>query len=128
MSSVNWPRTLRLILRLVLVSAAAACAGSPPITLRVQGTVHAVGTRVPVPEATVALEWPATLGGGQSELKTNAAGQFAVGRKLRTKKPVCAGLALTVRAPGFASAYTRHVADCGNNFLTFNFALLPQIR
>lgn len=74
------------------------------------------------------IEWPGNLGGGQSELKTDAEGHFAVGRRLRTRKPVCAGLALTVQAPGFASAYTRHGEDCENNVLTFDVALLPQIR
>jgi len=33
-----------------------------------------------------------------------------------------------LRAPGYASAYTRYTADCGDGVLSFDFALLPQIR
>ncbi len=117
----------RVALPFAAMLAASACAG-PPVMLRVQGTVHSVGTRTPVPGASVLIEWPGTLGGGQSQLKADVAGHFAVGRRLRTRKPICAGLALTVQAPGFASAYTRHEADCGNHVLTFDVALLPQVR
>lgn len=117
----------KVALRVAAMLAASGCAG-PPITLRVQGTVHSVGTRTPIPGASVLIEWPPTLGGGQSELKSDAEGHFAVGRRLRTRKPICAGLALTVQAPRFASAYTRHGADCEHNVLSFDVALLPQIR
>jgi len=113
---------------LALVVALGACARTPPTTIQVQGTVRAVGSRVPIADAEVNIEWPAALGGGQSVLRTNAAGQFAVGRTRRRPPATCAGLALTVQARGFASAYLRHESDCGNNVITFDFRLLPQPR
>jgi hypothetical protein len=74
------------------------------------------------------VEWPASLGAGQAVLNTNASGQFAVARTRRARQTACNGLAITVQAPGFASAYSRHTADCGDGVLTFDFVLLPQIR
>jgi hypothetical protein len=112
----------------LLCAVLAACAGNPETTVRVQGTVQTVGLKTPVSGAEVNVEWPARLGGGQSVLKTNAQGQFAVGRTRRIPKTACAGLAITVQAPNFASAYTRHAGDCGDGVLTFDFSLLPQIR
>lgn len=106
----------------------AACGQTPETTIRVQGTVQTVGMKTPVPSAEVTVEWPAQLGAGQAVLKTNAAGHFAVGRTRRVKQTACVGLAITVQAPGFASAYTRHSGDCGTGVLTFDFSLLPQIR
>lgn len=108
--------------------ALAACAGTPPTTIQVQGTVRAAGSRVPVANAEVNIEWPTELGAGQSLLRTNTAGQFAVGRTRRRPPSTCAGLAITVQAPGFASAYLRHESDCGNKVITFDFILLPQPR
>ncbi len=106
----------------------AACARTPEMTIRVQGTVRTVGLRTPVPGAEVMIEWPVPLGGGQSVLKTNAEGHFAVGRTRRVLKTACTGLALTVQAPSFASAYARHGGDCGDGVLTFDFSLLPQVH
>jgi hypothetical protein len=106
----------------------AACAGTPEITIRVQGTVETVGSRRPIPDASVTVEWPAALGGGQSELKTNAQGHFAVGRTRRVPKTACAGIAITVQAPDFASAYTRHTSGCGSGTLSFGIPMLPQVR
>ena len=111
-----------------LVLGLSACAGTPPTTIQVQGTVRSVGSRVPIANADVNIDWPAVLGGGQSVLRTNAAGQFAIGRTRRRHPSTCAGIAITVQAPGFASVYLRHEADCGNDVLTFDFALLPQPR
>ncbi len=98
------------------------------MVIRVQGTVRTVGMKTPVPAAEVMVDWPVQLGGGQSMLKTDAQGHFAVGRTRRVRKTACAGLAITVQAPDFASAYTRHGGDCGNGVLTFDFSLLPQLR
>lgn len=117
----------RLVGAVVLLGAA-ACAGTPELTVQVQGTVRSVGLRTPIPNAEVTIEWPATLGAGQSALKTNPSGQFAVGRTRRGRQTACNGLAITVQAPGFASAYSRHTADCGDGVLTFDFSLLPQLR
>ncbi|MBI4419979.1 MAG: hypothetical protein HY560_04070 [Gemmatimonadetes bacterium] len=106
----------------------AACMGTPPTTIQVQGTVHRVGSRLPIPGAEVTIEWPGVLGGGQSTLRADGNGRFAVGRTRRRRPDTCAGLAITVQAPDYASAYLRHEADCGDNVLTFDFALLPQPR
>lgn len=105
-----------------------ACGGTPQITIRVQGTVQTVGSKLPISGATVTVEWPATLGGGQSVLKTDALGHFAVGRTRRVPKTACAGIAITVLAPDFASAYTRHTGDCGNGTLSMAIPLLPQVK
>ncbi len=118
----------RLFVGGTLLLGLAACGGTPEMTIQVQGTVRTVGMRTPVPGAEVMVEWPAQLGAGQSVLKTNEAGHFAVGRTRRVRQSACAGLAITVQAPEFASAYTRHSGDCGNGILTFDFSLLPQIR
>lgn len=81
---------------------------------------------MPVAAAEVNIQWPAVLGGGQSVLRTDSDGRFAVGRTRRRRPSTCAGLAITVQAPNFASAYLRHESDCGNGVLSFDFALLPQ--
>jgi|RifCSP13_1_1023834.scaffolds.fasta_scaffold89326_2 hypothetical protein len=117
----------RLLGPVVLLSLA-ACGRTPERTIQVQGTVQTVGRKVPIPSAEVNVQWPATLGAGQSVVKTNAAGRFAVGRTRRVRPTDCADLAITVQAPGYASAYTRYTADCGDGVLSFDFALLPQIR
>ena len=122
------PRGVGRLIGPALVLVLTACARTPELTIQVQGTVRAVGMRRPVPNAEVTVEWPATLGAGQSVLKTNASGQFAVGRTRRAPKTACTGLAITVQAPGYASAYTRHAADCADGVLSFEFALLPQLR
>jgi hypothetical protein len=106
----------------------AACAGTPEITVRVQGTVETVGSRIPIPDAKVTVEWPAALGGGQSELKSDHEGHFAVGRNRRVPMTACAGIAITVLAKDYASAYTRHTAGCGNGTLTFDIPMLPQVH
>jgi hypothetical protein len=106
----------------------AACAGRPEIIIRVQGTVETVGSRRPIPDASVTVEWPAALGGGQSELQSDAQGHFAVGRTRRVPKTACAGMSITVQAPDFASAYVRHTRDCGTGTLTFEIPMLPQVR
>jgi len=111
-----------------LLLSLAACARTPERTIQVQGTVHTVGLKTPIPSAEVTVQWPGTLGAGQSDLKTNAAGRFAVGRTRRVRPADCSGLAITVQASGYASAYTRYTADCGDGILSFEFALLPQIR
>src|SRR5512143_3979545 len=119
---------LRRPLGFVLLLGLAACAGTPEITVRVQGTVQTVGSRIPIPGAKVTVEWPAALGGGQSELKSDGEGHFAVGRTRRVPKTACAGIAITVLAENYASAYTRHTSDCGNGTLSFDIPLLPQVH
>lgn len=112
----------------VLLLALGACLGTPPTTIQVQGTVHRVGSRVPVAGAEVSIQWPGVLGGGQSVLRTDDEGRFAVGRTRRRRPPTCAGLAITVQAADFASAYLRHETACGDNVLSFDIPLLPQPR
>jgi len=75
------------------------------------------------------IQWPATLGGGESRLTTDRDGHFVTGRTVRERHLVCAGLTLTVEAEDFASAYDRHDANsCGEhevlNF-TVNMLRLP---
>lgn len=106
----------------------AACAGTPELVIRVQGTVQTVGSRIPIPDAKVTVEWPAALGGGQSELKSDAQGHFAVGRTRRVPRTACAGIAITVLAENYASAYTKHTGDCRNGTLSFDMPMLPQIH
>jgi hypothetical protein len=113
---------------MVLLCGAAACSRTPPVTVQVQGTVRVVGTKRPIAGAEVNIEWPAVLGGGQTLVKTDGTGRFAVGRTRRQPPATCAGLALTVQAPGYASAYLRHESGCGNYVLNFDFVLLPQPR
>ncbi len=105
-----------------------ACAGTPDLVIRVQGTVQTVGSRIPIPGAKVTVEWPPALGGGQSELKSDGQGHFAVGRTRRVPRTACAGIAITVLAENYASAYTKHTGDCGNSTLTFDMPMLPQVR
>jgi hypothetical protein len=115
-------------LSVAVLLAVAACAGNPEITVRVQGTVQTVGSKRPIPGASVNVEWPAALGGGQSLLQTDAQGHFAVGRTRRVPNTACAGMSITVQAPDFASAYTRHTSDCGSGTLSFEIPMLPQVR
>ena len=107
----------------------AACAPKP-VTLHVQGTVQTVGSRIPIPHARVLVEWPASLGGGESNLTTDGGGHFAVGRTLRMRHMACAGLTLTVQADDFASAYDRHDdQSCGAGaVLNFTVNMLRQPR
>jgi hypothetical protein len=121
------PRSGRRLLGAAVLLGFAACAG-PETTIRVQGTVQTVGSRRPIPGASVTVEWPALLGGGQSLLKTDAQGHFAVGRTRRVLKTACAGLSITVLASDYASAYTRHTGDCGTGTLSFDIPMLPQVR
>lgn len=105
-----------------------ACPGTPELTIRVQGTVQTVGSRFPIPNATVTVEWPAMLGGGRSTLQSDGQGHFAVGRTRRVPSTACAGIAITVVAENYASAYIRHTGDCGNGTLSFDLPMLPQVR
>jgi len=92
------------------------------------GTVQTVGSKTPIPHAKVTVEWPAALGGGQSELKSDQQGHFAVGRTRRVPQTACAGIAITVQAENYASAYTKHTEGCGNGTLSFDIPMLPQVR
>jgi hypothetical protein len=99
-----------------------------PVVLHVQGTVERVGSRVPIRGAHVLIEWPGSLGAGQSQLTTDAEGHFAVGRTLRMRHMDCSGLTLTVQAQDYASAYERYDdQSCGKGaVLNFTLAMLPQ--
>lgn len=101
------------------------CSRVPPHVIQIQGTVTSVGFRLPVPGAEVIVEWPVTLGGGTTVVRTDTDGRYAVRRSVRIKDPVCRGIAITVRAPGFASAYSRPDASCDARVLTFDFGLFP---
>jgi len=104
---------------------AAACNREPEQTIRLQGTVTSIGYGLPVASADVIVEWPATLKGGTSTLKTDAQGHYAVGRAVRSKTPDCKGMVITVRAPGFASAYNQSAEECPGGTLTADFKLFP---
>jgi hypothetical protein len=125
------PRPLSLLARTLAVAPLAlllaGCAPNPVI-LHVQGTVERVGSRIPIRGAHVLIEWPASLGGGQSQLTTDAEGHFAVGRTLRQRHMDCSGLALTVQAQDYASAYERYGDEsCGTGaVLNFTLSMLPQ--
>ncbi len=102
------------------------CQGTPPTPVRVQGTVTSVGYGLAVKNARVEIKWPAPLGGGSTLLQTNAKGQYAIERSVRGEVPNCAGIVLTVQAPGYASIYSnRSDTNCGNGLLTINFKLFP---
>jgi hypothetical protein len=102
-----------------------ACNRAPEQTVRLQGTVTSIGYGLPVSSAEVIVEWPATLKGGTSTLKTDGQGHYAVGRTVRTKTIDCKGMVITVRAPGFASAYNQSTEDCPDGTLTADFKLFP---
>jgi hypothetical protein len=104
-----------------------ACAPKP-VTLRVQGTVQTVGSKIPIAGANVLIQWPATLGGGESRLTTDRSGHFVTGRTLRKSHMDCAGLTLTVQVADFAAAYDRHAdQDCGKDaVLDFTVNMLRQ--
>jgi hypothetical protein len=105
----------------------AGCAPKP-VTLHIQGTVQTVGSDVPIPGAQVLIQWPASLGGGESRLTTDRQGHFAVGRTLRPRNMDCSGFTLTVQAEHFASAYDRHrEQSCGKGaVLDFTINMLRQ--
>src|SRR5262245_65277756 len=81
-----------------------ACERAPEVVLRLQGTVKSIGYDRPVKSADVVVEWPRELGGGTSNIKTDADGHYAVGRTVHTTTLDCKGVVITVRAPGYASA------------------------
>ena len=112
-----------LALVLVLVGAG-GCSSVPPTTVRMQGTVTAVGMGLPVPGAEVIVEWGPRLGGGTTVLKTDTGGHYAVSRTVKVSDAACNGISLTVRAAGFASAYSHPEAACGK-VLSFDFKLFP---
>jgi hypothetical protein len=102
-----------------------ACNRAPEQTVRLQGTVTSIGFGRPVSGAEVIVEWPAALKGGTSSLTTDAQGHYAVGRTVRLKTMDCKGVVITVRAPGFASAYNQSTEDCPDGTLTADFKIFP---
>ena len=105
--------------------ALAGCQRAPEQKVQVQGTVTSVGFGLPVRDADVAIEWPIALGGGSSAVKTDQDGRFIAGRTLRVRTLDCKGLIITVRAPGFASAYNNSGEECPSGLLTADFKMLP---
>jgi hypothetical protein len=106
-----------------------ACRAMPPRTVHIQGTVRSLGFRTPIAGAQVTVQWPASLGGGESMQRTNASGQYVVQRTIRQREVSCEGIAIAVDAPTYATAYTRYTeADCGSPALTLDFTLYPIPR
>jgi len=101
------------------------CERMPEQKVQVQGTVTSVGFGLPVPAADVEIEWPAALGGGSSSVKTDDEGRFVAGKLVRMRNLDCKGLVITVRAPGFASAYDNSSQNCRNGLLSTDFKMLP---
>jgi hypothetical protein len=113
----------------VVAALGSGCAETPARTIHVQGTVRSLGLRTPIPGATVTVQWPVSLGGGETVVRTNASGQYVTQRTLRLREISCEGLAISVDAPTFATAYTRYTdADCGSPALTLDFTLYPIPR
>ncbi|MBI4503316.1 MAG: carboxypeptidase regulatory-like domain-containing protein [Gemmatimonadetes bacterium] len=114
-----------LLLICAAALAVAGCERAPEQKVQVQGTVTSVGFGLPVRGADVAIEWPAALGGGSTAVKTDEDGHFVAGRTVRARSLDCKGLVITVRAPGFASAYDNSSEACPNGLLTADFKMLP---
>ncbi len=74
------------------------------------------------------MQWPVGLGGGTSALKTDSKGHFVAGRSVRTDTPDCKGIAITVRAVGYASAYHQSHEECDQRRITADFKLFPIPR
>ena len=129
-SAPSDPMSLARALRVTgIVSVAAlGCQGRPPTVVRVQGTVIAIGSHVPVRGARIMVEWPKTLGGGKSEIKTDSAGHYAIGRNLRDPLPVCRGLTVSVTSKGYAPAYSHSDAECEGGVATFDFRMFPELQ
>ncbi|GBD31369.1 hypothetical protein HRbin33_00321 [bacterium HR33] len=128
---MNFPAMiLRLLVLFVSLSfGLAACRQPPEVTIRVQGLVRTLGLQEPVAGALITVEWPAALGGGQSQIRTNSAGQYAVQRTLRAEQPSCEGIAITVEAEGYASIYDRRSdSDCEGGLIRKDFTLYPVPR
>ena len=105
-----------------------ACGGAPEQSFQIQGTVTSIGYLRPVRDAQVLIKWPRAMGGGEVTLRTDRNGRYAVSRKVRVDQLDCTGLTLTVRAAGFASAYSSRDttgAVCGDSVLTIDFRLFP---
>lgn len=103
----------------------AACSGAPTKSLQVQGTVRARGTLEPIAGAEVLVEWPR---GGQTQLRTNRQGRYAVGRTARARDLSCVGLAISVQVDGYASSYLRQTEECRDSVLTVDFTLFQVPR
>jgi hypothetical protein len=121
---------LRLLVLLVyLGSGVLGCSRPPEATIRVQGLVRTLGLQEPVAGALITVEWPPELGGGQSQIRTNSAGQYAVQRTLRAERLSCEGIAITVEVQGYASIYDRRSEpDCEGGVIRKDFMLYPAPR
>lgn len=117
------------VMSLLAAALGSACGKTPVRTVHLQGTVRSLGLQNPIPGATVTVQWPASLGGGQTVLRTNMSGQYVTQRTIRQREVSCEGLAISVDAPTFATAYTRYTeADCGSPALTLDFTMYPIPR
>jgi hypothetical protein len=113
----------------MIAAVLAACGSVPPRTIHVQGTVRSLGLQNPIAGAQVTVQWPASLGGGETVQRTNASGRYVVQRTVRQRDVSCEGLAISVDAPTYAAAYTRYTeADCGSPALTLDFTMYPIPR
>ncbi len=94
-----------------------------------QGLIRTLGLQEPVAGALITVEWPAALGGGRSQIRSNSAGQYAVQRTLRAEQLSCEGIAITIEARGYASVYDRRSdADCEGGVIRKDFTLYPAPR
>jgi hypothetical protein len=118
----------RHLLLLVAGWVLAGCQRPPEQKIQVQGTVTAVGFGLAVTGAEIAIDWPPALGGGSSTIKTDDQGHFVAGKTVRARTLDCKGLVITVRAPGYASAYDDSEKPCGSGLLTVDFKMLPISR
>ena len=124
MTGTATSNSMRLLVLALTLVGVGGCSSIPPTTVRMQGTVTAVGLGLPVPGAEVIVEWGPRLGGGTTVLKTDISGHYAVSRTVKVADAACSGITLTVRAAGFASAYSHPEAACGK-VLSFDFKLFP---
>jgi len=118
-----------LVVATLALFVVAGCKEVEPTTVHLQGRVRSLGLQTPIPGAEVTVQWPAGLGGGESAHRTNSAGQYVVERTVRKREVSCEGLAISVVAPAYATAYSRYTeVGCGGEALTFDFTLYPIPR
>jgi len=104
---------------------AAGCGERAVTTVHLQGTVRTLGLQMPVTGAEVTVQWPAALGGGESALRTNSAGQYVVERRVRQREVSCAGLAVSHSALISAGLQVR---GAGNARMASRVAVMGRER
>jgi len=113
---------------LLAVAVVTACNRTPMQPFQIQGTVTSIGFARPVSNAEILVKWPPAMGGGEITLRTDRDGRYAVSRRVPEDQVDCTGLTITVRAGGFASAYSSRdstAAVCGGSVVTADFRLFP---